>query len=233
MAARAVGGRTVGAMVLTATAEHTGTALRHHTGDGWAEISYAELGERARAIASGLIALGIEPRRPRRDPRRDAARVDARRLRRAGGGRRRGPDLLTRTPRGVPLRAEHSEAPPGLRARTPPRLAKIDAVRADCPALEHVVVLRAPATAHDARRASQARGGDRRRAAARDPARRSTPTTWRRSSTRRGRPGRRRAACSPTQLLATVAMYERALGAARRAVVDLHVPAAGARRSRG
>jgi long-chain acyl-CoA synthetase len=55
---------TLGAMVLRAAERHTGAALRHRDTSGWRDISYPELGQAAREIARGLIALGIEPRDP-------------------------------------------------------------------------------------------------------------------------------------------------------------------------
>ena len=60
-AARTTGARTLVQMVLQATATHDGPALRFARGDGWAEMSYAELGVAVREIARGLIALGIRP----------------------------------------------------------------------------------------------------------------------------------------------------------------------------
>ena len=52
---------TIAAMVLAAANEHEGTAIRHLEGKDWAELSYEEMGSRVRAIARGLIALGVEP----------------------------------------------------------------------------------------------------------------------------------------------------------------------------
>jgi long-chain acyl-CoA synthetase len=52
---------TIAGMVLAAAREHEGVALRYPDGDGWSTLSYPDLGERATAIARGLIALGVEP----------------------------------------------------------------------------------------------------------------------------------------------------------------------------
>jgi long-chain acyl-CoA synthetase len=52
---------TMGSMVLAATRDGEGTALRHPDEGDWTEVSYEELGRRIRQIARGLIALGIEP----------------------------------------------------------------------------------------------------------------------------------------------------------------------------
>jgi long-chain acyl-CoA synthetase len=49
------------AMVVEASRNHEGAALRYHDGDEWRDMSYEELGEAAREVAGGLIALGIEP----------------------------------------------------------------------------------------------------------------------------------------------------------------------------
>ncbi|HEY5144843.1 MAG TPA: long-chain fatty acid--CoA ligase [Solirubrobacteraceae bacterium] len=48
-------------MALTAVARHDGSAALRYKRDGrWVDLSYADFGARARAIAAGLIALGIE-----------------------------------------------------------------------------------------------------------------------------------------------------------------------------
>src|SRR5215217_3040502 len=48
------------AMVVQAAQDYDGAALRYHDGDDWRDMSYEELGQAAREIAGGLIALGIE-----------------------------------------------------------------------------------------------------------------------------------------------------------------------------
>jgi long-chain acyl-CoA synthetase len=53
--------RTLAALGLDAAAKHRGTALKFPDGAGWREISYAEMGQTAREIAKGLIALGVQP----------------------------------------------------------------------------------------------------------------------------------------------------------------------------
>ncbi len=50
---------TLASLVLEAAAAHRGTALRFADGSGWRQISYPGLGEGARQIAKGLIALGV------------------------------------------------------------------------------------------------------------------------------------------------------------------------------
>jgi long-chain acyl-CoA synthetase len=52
---------TLAEMVANATAKHSGTALKFKDADGeWREISYTDLGENLTKVAKGLIALGIE-----------------------------------------------------------------------------------------------------------------------------------------------------------------------------
>ena len=50
---------TLAALVLDAAASHKGTALRYAQGATWKRISYPALGEGARQIAKGLMALGV------------------------------------------------------------------------------------------------------------------------------------------------------------------------------
>ncbi len=60
VAERITGATTLGRMVLSAQERGEDTALRYPTPDGERTISYAELGERARELALGLIALGLD-----------------------------------------------------------------------------------------------------------------------------------------------------------------------------
>ena len=60
-AERATGARTLAAMALESSERHSGPALRYHRGGHWREMDYAELGVTIRAIARGLIALGLRP----------------------------------------------------------------------------------------------------------------------------------------------------------------------------
>jgi long-chain acyl-CoA synthetase len=48
-------------MLIAAARNYDGAALRYKDGDDWVDVSYGELGDAARAIAGGLIDLGIEP----------------------------------------------------------------------------------------------------------------------------------------------------------------------------
>jgi long-chain acyl-CoA synthetase len=58
---RSVESRTMADMLLGATQQHEGAALKFKRDGDWTEISYAELGEHVKANAKGLLALGIEP----------------------------------------------------------------------------------------------------------------------------------------------------------------------------
>ncbi len=53
--------RTLATLVLDAAARHRGTALRYPEAGGWQRTSFPELGRQVRAIAKGLIALGVKP----------------------------------------------------------------------------------------------------------------------------------------------------------------------------
>jgi long-chain acyl-CoA synthetase len=60
VADRITGATTLGRMILSASQRGEDVALRRPLQEGFESITYRELGERARAIAAGLIALGIE-----------------------------------------------------------------------------------------------------------------------------------------------------------------------------
>jgi long-chain acyl-CoA synthetase len=53
--------RTLATLVLDAAARHGGTALRFPEAGGWRRTSYPELGDEVRAIAKGLVGLGVTP----------------------------------------------------------------------------------------------------------------------------------------------------------------------------
>src|SRR3954451_260510 len=55
------GAADLAAMVVEAAQNHDGAALRYYDGDELQDMSYEELGQAAREIAGGLIALGVEP----------------------------------------------------------------------------------------------------------------------------------------------------------------------------
>ena len=56
------GSRTMADLVAVAAARHGGRpALRHKVGEGWVDVSYAELERTVAEVALGLVDLGIEP----------------------------------------------------------------------------------------------------------------------------------------------------------------------------
>ncbi|MDX6690287.1 MAG: long-chain acyl-CoA synthetase [Solirubrobacteraceae bacterium] len=52
--------RTLAGLVLSSAASHRGTALRYPDGAAWRELSYPQVGDDVRALAKGLMALGVE-----------------------------------------------------------------------------------------------------------------------------------------------------------------------------
>src|SRR5690349_10656403 len=59
---RTTGASTLAEMVLVASRRHAdNTALRYKRDGVWRRVTYKQLGDTARAIARGLIALGVEP----------------------------------------------------------------------------------------------------------------------------------------------------------------------------
>jgi long-chain acyl-CoA synthetase len=53
--------RTIAKLALDAAARHRGTAMRYPQDGGWKTTSYTQLGADVRALAKGLIALGVAP----------------------------------------------------------------------------------------------------------------------------------------------------------------------------
>jgi long-chain acyl-CoA synthetase len=54
------GAADLASMLVEAAGRYDGAALRFHDGDDWTEMSFEDLGQAAREIAGGLIALGVE-----------------------------------------------------------------------------------------------------------------------------------------------------------------------------
>ena len=101
----------LGEMLLDAADRYSGVALEYRRDGRQISITYPELGAQAIEIASGLIALGIEPAIGVAILAATSASMDAGRLRRAVRRRRRGADLPHELGRGVrlcarPLRCE-------------------------------------------------------------------------------------------------------------------------------
>ena len=56
------GSRTMADLALAAGAKFADSpALRHKSGDEWVDITFAELADKVRTVAAGLIELGIQP----------------------------------------------------------------------------------------------------------------------------------------------------------------------------
>ena len=140
LAERITGAATLGRMILSASERGEQVALRHPVGDGFQAITYRRLGEHAREIARGLIALGIE---------RDdvvasfcSTRVEWT-LCEAGAlcaGAVTAPIYDTNSPE----ECRHVLVDSGARlvfCENRKHVAKIEQVRGECPALEHVIII--------------------------------------------------------------------------------------------
>jgi long-chain acyl-CoA synthetase len=134
------GATTLGDMVLRATKTYDGPAIRWRDGADWKELSYAELARRARAIAKGLIELGIEAGDRvaiLSNTRPEWTLVDAG-VFCAGGVV--APIYHTNSPEECGYVLNHSDARVVF-CEDADQLAKVQAVREDCPQLEHVVLM--------------------------------------------------------------------------------------------
>ncbi len=144
VAERITGATTLGRMILSASERGEDVALRYPGGEGLRSISYRELGEHSRAIASGLIALGIEPG--------DVVAILCSTraewtLCEAGAvcaGTVVAPIYHTNSPEECLHVLSHSGARLVF-CEDAAQVAKIEQIRAGCPALEHVLVIDGPA----------------------------------------------------------------------------------------
>ncbi|MGO9319272.1 MAG: AMP-dependent synthetase/ligase [Solirubrobacteraceae bacterium] len=144
VAERITGATTLGRMILSASERGEDVALRYPGGEGLRSISYRELGEHGRAIASGLIALGIEPG--------DAVAILCSTraewtLCEAGAvcaGTVVAPIYHTNSPEECLHVLSHSGARLVF-CEDAAQVAKIEQIRAGCPVLEHVIVIDGPA----------------------------------------------------------------------------------------
>jgi long-chain acyl-CoA synthetase len=140
VAERITGATTLGRMILSASERGEDVALRHPVGEGLQSISYRELGERSSQIACGLIALGIE--------QGDVVAILCSTraewtLCEAGAvcaGAVVAPIYNTNSPEECLHVLSHSEARL-LFCEDAAQVAKIEQIRARCPALEHVIVI--------------------------------------------------------------------------------------------
>src|SRR4051794_12140032 len=140
----ATGEATLGAMVLAATDRHRGPALRFRRDGRTVEWTYSDLGARVRDPARGPAALGIVPGArvsALAPPRPEWTLADCAIL---AAGAAVVPIYHTNSPEECRYVLEHS----GARAvivEDAEQLAKIDAVRAGCPDLEHIIAMVATA----------------------------------------------------------------------------------------
>lgn len=130
---------TVGALALGFT-DRPGVALRHHAGNGWRDVSYTELADRARAVARGLIALGIKPGdrvAVLANTRAEWTLLDL-------GGHCAGAVVVPVYHTNAPVEVRHVLAHSGSRVvfcEDEAQAAKVREVRDELPDLEHVVTL--------------------------------------------------------------------------------------------
>ena len=145
VAERITGATTLGRMILSASERGEDVALRYPGGEGLRSISYRELGEHSGAIARGLIALEIEPGDV-------VALLCSTRaewtLCEAGAvcaGTVVAPIYHTNSPEECLHVLSHSGARLVF-CEDAAQVAKVEQIRARCPALEHVIVIdgRAP-----------------------------------------------------------------------------------------
>ena len=140
-AVSSTGAQTLGAVVLAAEVRGARTALRYKRDGEVVEMSYRELTQRARRVAGGLLALGIEPQRPGLDPLRHAPGMDARRLRRVVRRRRGGADLPHELAAGMRSTSSRTPTAALVFCENAAQAKKVADVRDACPALEHIVLL--------------------------------------------------------------------------------------------
>ncbi len=134
------GVRTLGGMLLGAASTYEGVALRDRSGVGWTEMSYAELGGTARAIAKGLIDLGVEVGDRvaiLADTRPEWTVVD---MGAFCAGAVVAPIYHTNSPEECAYVLRDSDARV-IFCEDDEQLAKILGVRSDCPRLEHIVLI--------------------------------------------------------------------------------------------
>ena len=140
VAERITGAATLGRMVLSASERGEDVALRLPGEDGFRSITYRELGETAREIARGLIALGIEPGEVVAilcSTRAEWTLCEAGAL---CAGAVIAPVYLTNSPEECQHVLSHSQARLVF-CEDAEQVAKIALVAPRCPDLEHVIVI--------------------------------------------------------------------------------------------
>ncbi len=131
---------TLGQMILATAERHSGAAMRFKRNGAWTDMSFAELADRARELARGLIGLGIRPgdrvailsaTRP------EWTLVDC-------GALCAGATVVPIYQTNSPSECQYVLAHSGSRVvfcEDAAQLAKITEVRAACPDLEHVIMM--------------------------------------------------------------------------------------------
>ena len=130
---------TLGGMVL-ASQRHDGTAIRFPRGGEWHEWSFAELGTAVRELARGFVALGLEPGDRvalLAETRPEWTLADGALL---AAGLTVVPVYHTNSPDECRYVLEHSGAR-AIVCEDAAQLEKIEAVRSQLPALEHVLTM--------------------------------------------------------------------------------------------
>jgi len=140
IAERITGATTLGRMILSASERGEDVALRHPVDERFESITYRELGERARAIALGLIAMGIEAGDVVAilgSTRAEWTLCEASAL---CAGAVVAPIYHTNSPEECRHVLAHSEARL-LFCEDAAQVAKVARIAAACPRLEHVIVI--------------------------------------------------------------------------------------------
>ncbi len=136
--------RTLASLALDAAGEHRGTALRYAQGSAWKQISYPALGEGVRQLAKGLIGLGVQAG----DRVAILSNTRAEWTLADFGGLCAGavvvPVYQTNSPEECQYVLEHCGAT-AIFCEDEAQLVKLREIRADLPALRHVVVFDGPA----------------------------------------------------------------------------------------
>ncbi|HUR86355.1 MAG TPA: long-chain fatty acid--CoA ligase [Solirubrobacteraceae bacterium] len=136
--------RTLAALVLDAAMRHRGTALRYPDKGDWKRISYPALGYGVRQIASGLMALGVQAGDRvaiLSDTRAEWTLADFGVL---CAGAVVVPVYQTNSPEECRYVLEHSGAK-AIFCENEEQLVKLREIRAELPALRHVIVFEGPA----------------------------------------------------------------------------------------
>ncbi|MGH2944277.1 MAG: AMP-dependent synthetase/ligase, partial [Solirubrobacteraceae bacterium] len=130
--------RTLATLVLDAAARHRGTAMRAPEADGWRRTSYPELGAGVRAIAKGLVGLGIAPGDRVAILSNTRAEWTLADFGTICAGAVVVPVYQTNSPEECQYVLEHSGAT-AIFCEDDDQVAKLDEIRASLPALRHVI----------------------------------------------------------------------------------------------